>query len=161
MTSKAFRAELEAKTGHDLPWFGNAVAGFRGGVTDVYAHLRDFEDMRAAAGAARRTANDLSEIAALLEKAGSDDNVVVKVSTSRDDLFRKIDRQRLKEIASRLKPGEDYDIPTLDRMRTDFWEGSMEYRAYSSSEADYELVLDGSLDRESWEELLEGEGGTP
>ncbi len=67
MAGKAFRRELEEKTGHDLAWFSNAVAGFRGGVTDVHAHLRDFENMKHAASAARRTAMGLLEVADLLD----------------------------------------------------------------------------------------------
>lgn len=82
-------------------------------------------------------------------------SVIVQVSTSRDDFFREIDEDRLKEIASRLRPGEDYDVKVLDQMRVDFWESSKEARVYRTSEADYELVLDGSMDAESWTEMLQ------
>jgi hypothetical protein len=67
MASKAFREELLRKTGHDLSWFSNAFAGLRGGLSDVHAHLRDFENMRVAAKAARETAKELTEIADLLD----------------------------------------------------------------------------------------------
>lgn len=67
MASKAFKAELLAKTGHDLAWFSNLVAGCRGGASDIIAHLRDFENPQHAAAAARRTAETLLMAADLLD----------------------------------------------------------------------------------------------
>lgn len=82
--------------------------------------------------------------------------VIVQVSTDRDDFFREIDEDRLKGIASRLKVGEDYALETIDQMRKDFWESSKEARVYRTSEADYELVLDGSDEASSWGEMIAG-----
>lgn len=71
MAGKAFKSELLDKTGHDLAWFSNAIAGCRGGVDDIYAHLRDFENMKHAANAARETAKTLLQIAELLDPTSS------------------------------------------------------------------------------------------
>jgi hypothetical protein len=82
--------------------------------------------------------------------------VILQISTDRDDFFMEIDEDRLKEIASRMKVGEDRDLATLDLMRKEVWESSKEARVHRTSEADYELVLDGSDEAESWSEMVAG-----
>jgi hypothetical protein len=83
MASKAFKEELVRKTGHDLAWFSNAAHGLRGGVTDVHAHLRDFENMKVAAKAARETAKELMEIADLLDPPAPRQNYTARYTCGR------------------------------------------------------------------------------
>ncbi len=85
MAGKAFKAELEAKTGHDLPWFVGGIAGFRGGLTDVVVHLRDFENMKNAANAARGTAQGLLEMAELLDPQKPRQNYTARYQVGRTD----------------------------------------------------------------------------
>ncbi len=67
MASKDFKKELTVKTGHDLAWFQNLLAGCKGGLKDVSVHLRETESMKHAAEAARDTAESLLRAAELLD----------------------------------------------------------------------------------------------
>jgi hypothetical protein len=82
------------------------------------------------------------------------DEVVVEVSTDRDDCFRAVSRKVLREIAKRRGTG-DYDLKVIDEMRDAFYKESRPVSVSRTSEADFSLVLDGSNEAESWMEILE------
>lgn len=83
--------------------------------------------------------------------------VIVQVATERDDVFREIEEDDLRKVASWLKDAPPNIMPAEDlaTMRKRFWDASKPTAVQSSSEADYELVLDGVGDEESWHELIE------
>ena len=78
--------------------------------------------------------------------------VIVKVSTADDEVFREVDEDVLRDMAGRSDGADDAALAALGE---EFWSSSREARVYRSSEASYGLCLDGSLDAESWAEVVE------
>lgn len=85
------------------------------------------------------------------------DQVTVQVSTENDDHFVKVDEDAFKAVASRLQGVERGTAgpDLLTQMRQDFWKLASSTTVSRTSECDYELVLDGTEDEESWGDLLD------
>ncbi len=84
-----------------------------------------------------------------------DGEVIVQVITNCDEEFRAISSKTLLEIAARRGTG-DYDQKEIDQMRKDFFKASRPCWVQRTSQCYCNLVLDGSLEAESWLELIDG-----
>lgn len=77
-------------------------------------------------------------------------DVILEVATDNDDKFMRADRAQLQDIAEQAAlPSAD-----LERCAKAFWKIASPVALHSSSDAEFELVLDGREDGESWKELL-------
>jgi hypothetical protein len=86
--------------------------------------------------------------------------VIVQVSTDRNDHFMEVEESVLRELAERVRAGGD-DKELLRQVRQDFWKAASSAKVSSTDECDYDLVLDGFEDHNSWLELLEAWDGDP
>lgn len=70
--------------------------------------------------------------------------VVLQVATRSNDYFVEIDRKKLHSL---------FEVEDLKERARQFWEATKPFAVTSTGMCDYELVLDGKEDEESWEDL--------